>query len=269
MKLTQPLPPRNHFAILEAFSLLYEDLDLQLVESKLIEFICFTFGFDRTAFFFVKHKKNVLQGKQGCGFEPGVIEDIQVELSSGASLAAPLLSGAPLRSEGGKDEAWKRGLNLTNYVLVPIVNRKHAACWEQRNCAKTDCPVYRNKWMHCWLLPDFVCCERQDTSGERRALSCEMCPVYAEKNLASMEGVLLVDNSLSGEPIPEDTVVTLSIIAHAVGRAINNSKLFNRAVHEAINDFLTGLYNRRYFNNRVEEEINRAERYGEPLCLVF
>ncbi len=39
--------------------------------------------------------------------------------------------------------------------------------------------------------------------------------------------------------------------------------------HLAITDPLTGLYNRRYFDEQLEREIGRAIRYGRPLCLVM
>lgn len=44
----------------------------------------------------------------------------------------------------------------------------------------------------------------------------------------------------------------------------------NRHLEElVVRDGLTGLYNHRYFQERTQEEVNRAERYGHPLSLVF
>ncbi|MDR2947524.1 MAG: GGDEF domain-containing protein, partial [Candidatus Adiutrix sp.] len=37
----------------------------------------------------------------------------------------------------------------------------------------------------------------------------------------------------------------------------------------ALTDSLTGLYNRRYFDRRLGEELKRAERYGSPLALIM
>ena len=37
----------------------------------------------------------------------------------------------------------------------------------------------------------------------------------------------------------------------------------------SITDDLTGLFDRRYFYNRLEEEAARAKRYGNPLALVL
>jgi diguanylate cyclase (GGDEF)-like protein len=38
---------------------------------------------------------------------------------------------------------------------------------------------------------------------------------------------------------------------------------------EAIRDFLTGLFNRRHFDGRLDEEIARSHRHGNPLSLIL
>jgi diguanylate cyclase (GGDEF)-like protein len=43
----------------------------------------------------------------------------------------------------------------------------------------------------------------------------------------------------------------------------------SRAEIDAITDSLTGLYNRRYLNERLSEEIDRAGEQGSPLSLLF
>jgi len=42
-----------------------------------------------------------------------------------------------------------------------------------------------------------------------------------------------------------------------------------RAQRLAITDGLTGIYNRRYFEERLEEETRRARRYGRPMSLLM
>jgi len=44
---------------------------------------------------------------------------------------------------------------------------------------------------------------------------------------------------------------------------------FSRAEVEAITDGLTGLYNHRYLHERLDEELERAQRHGEQLALLF
>jgi len=48
----------------------------------------------------------------------------------------------------------------------------------------------------------------------------------------------------------------------------HNAILNNRVQDFAIRDLLTGVYNRRYFNEKIDEEINRARRTHYPLSLV-
>lgn len=45
--------------------------------------------------------------------------------------------------------------------------------------------------------------------------------------------------------------------------------LMEQLKSDAIHDALTGLYNRRYFNLRLEEDLNRSRRYGKPLSLLL
>ena len=67
------------------------------------------------------------------------------------------------------------------------------------------------------------------------------------------------------------------IVANAAGSAIERAHLFEsiQAANDklerlAITDELTGLYNNRYFKNRLRAEFQRAERYGSGLsCLII
>ena len=60
-----------------------------------------------------------------------------------------------------------------------------------------------------------------------RSKLCQTCPVFSSQDANSIEGILLIDNSESKEPIDENTITILSVIAHAVGVAINNSKTYS------------------------------------------
>jgi len=113
------------------------------------------------------------------------------------------------------------------------------------------------------------CCDRNKLTGADKSEQCEICPVFKSHNTNAIEGILLVDNSQSGRPIEEKTISILSVIAHAVGIAINNSKAYSHALREAIHDDLTGLHNRRYFNERLLDEVERAKRYKSDLSLLL
>ena len=66
------------------------------------------------------------------------------------------------------------------------------------------------------------------------------------------------------------------LIANISASALENAILFEsvQAAQEyfeemAVRDGLTGLYNHRFFYDRLEEEFSRADRYATPLSLVF
>jgi diguanylate cyclase (GGDEF)-like protein len=80
---------------------------------------------------------------------------------------------------------------------------------------------------------------------------------------------MLVDNSVSQRPIIPQEVTLLSIVAHAVGGAINNAKVYSRTLKESIHDELTGLYNRRFFNERLLDEVERTRRYGGHFSILI
>ena len=44
---------------------------------------------------------------------------------------------------------------------------------------------------------------------------------------------------------------------------------YEKIQKQAFTDSMTGLYNRRYFENRLSEEILRSDRYGYPVSLIF
>ena len=51
--------------------------------------------------------------------------------------------------------------------------------------------------------------------------------------------------------------------------AIENARLYKRVQAQALTDGLTGLYNHRYFYERLEQEVARARRYGTPVSLLM
>jgi len=54
-----------------------------------------------------------------------------------------------------------------------------------------------------------------------------------------------------------------------IDRARERQRLLAELERLAITDGLTGLYNRRYFEDKLREEENRAERYGTPVTVVM
>lgn len=66
-----------------------------------------------------------------------------------------------------------------------------------------------------------------------------------------------------------DEIEILVIFAHLAAGAIENARLQEKTLNLAVTDKLTGLRNRRYFDQRLAEEIHHAERLGTPLSLLM
>jgi len=61
----------------------------------------------------------------------------------------------------------------------------------------------------------------------------------------------------------------LIIFSRQAALTIENAKLFAKVEEMALKDTLTGLYNRRYFHQILDYELNRAKRYRQSLSLIF
>lgn len=57
--------------------------------------------------------------------------------------------------------------------------------------------------------------------------------------------------------------------ARLTGVALDNLRNYRRASALAVVDGLTGAYNHRHFRERLEEEMDRVERYGDQLSLLM
>ena len=82
-------------------------------------------------------------------------------------------------------------------------------------------------------------------------------------------GILMVDNLLSQQEIPEEQIPLLEAIAGQLSMAIKNARLFQGVEELSITDGLTGLYILRYFKQRLKEELYRAERTHGQLSLMI
>jgi two-component system, cell cycle response regulator len=70
-------------------------------------------------------------------------------------------------------------------------------------------------------------------------------------------------------PFEEEDVHSLQILVRQAETAIENSFLYEEAVRLSLTDGMTGLWNRRNFDLRLESELSRAIRFSEPFAVVF
>ncbi len=86
------------------------------------------------------------------------------------------------------------------------------------------------------------------------------------------DGMIIgVFNAESVQPhaFNDEHVQTLTVIARQAAEVIRSAQLLHETRRLAVTDALTGLFNRRHFNQQLEENVSRAARYDEPLALIF
>ncbi|MFQ5574686.1 MAG: diguanylate cyclase, partial [Terriglobia bacterium] len=81
-------------------------------------------------------------------------------------------------------------------------------------------------------------------------------------------GILYVDDFVPRE-FSSDEVSVLSLLANQATIAIMKAQLLEETQRLAITDGLTEVFNHRYFQDRLAEELRRAERYVHPLSLIL
>ncbi len=91
------------------------------------------------------------------------------------------------------------------------------------------------------------------------------CPVVSEGELL---GVLTVE-SKNENAFSVDDVRLLSILSLQVAVGMRNARMYAEIERLAITDPLTGLYNYRYFYQRLGAELARSQRYHHPLSIIM
>lgn len=84
-------------------------------------------------------------------------------------------------------------------------------------------------------------------------------------------GVVCLADRADGQVFDRRDLTTARALAAAATLALGRARLAARArelAHAAAIEPLTGLFNRRYFETRLDEEIQRARRYGLDMALL-
>ncbi|MGE5443873.1 MAG: diguanylate cyclase [Ignavibacteriales bacterium] len=121
--------------------------------------------------------------------------------------------------------------------------------------------------------------EREEVSPEPRlsskfaGLQKVACPhsfvVIPIKVKGRVWVVFEVDRKTSGGIITLQDKEILDLFSETVGTALERVLVQEELKATLIRDELTGLFNKRYFTNRLSEEYERAKRYGVPLSLCI
>ncbi len=79
----------------------------------------------------------------------------------------------------------------------------------------------------------------------------------------------LVTHSREKNAYGKHAVELYSKVAEHIATAIENALVFQKTLELSYKDPLTHLFNRRYFFDRLEKEVQRASRYGRVLSLLM
>ena len=99
-----------------------------------------------------------------------------------------------------------------------------------------------------------------------KAKSVLCVPIVSKKKTL---GVLEMINKLDGEPFDQDDAELLLKLVDQAAIALERSSLYQKMSDLAVTDDLTKLYNFRYLDRVLDNEIRRSQRYGSTVSLVF
>jgi diguanylate cyclase (GGDEF)-like protein/putative nucleotidyltransferase with HDIG domain len=106
--------------------------------------------------------------------------------------------------------------------------------------------------------------------SERRTLDAAeielFCPMMSKGKLI---GILALSRKQPRGFYSKDDTDLLMTVAHETAVTIENAQLYAQARERANIDELTGLFNHRYFHQRLDEEIARASRFGQVFSLIL
>ena len=120
----------------------------------------------------------------------------------------------------------------------------------------------KKKMLNIGNVPD---CGFYIPSGLAGIQSALAIPILFENRLLG----ILATESYKKHAYGDEDVRLLSILSSQIGVALRNAEMHAELQKKVITDSLTGLFNHRFFIDRLEQEAVRARRYGRPLSLIL
>ncbi len=139
----------------------------------------------------------------------------------------------------------------------------------ERRAVRLDTPEHR-AWLRSLLRND----PGEGAAGgavpealaPRPGHACAVVPMAARGRPV---GLLWLESDGPAETLPRDELQLLHIFADTAAIALENARLYQAMRDLSVRDELTGLYNRRYFQERFRAEWDHATRHGMPLSLLL
>ncbi len=142
-------------------------------------------------------------------------------------------------------------------------------CWKVKGCDNRDCPCYGRENIRCWLVTGTYCGGVVQGRFAQKLESCTQCSVYqeaVERDPINEIG----ENFNSLMWVVKEREDELSEARNKLQANYSELERLHEKVKEAsITDSLTGLRNHGHFQQHLEQEAERANRYRRPLSLVM
>jgi diguanylate cyclase (GGDEF)-like protein len=117
------------------------------------------------------------------------------------------------------------------------------------------------------IVPDYQTWEgRLNESPASPSRGVLAAPLLAGRHLV---GVISISDVSPTRRFSGSDLRLLNMFAQQAAIAVENARLFRETQHLAITDPLTGLFNRRYFFDLAQREIDRAWRYKRQLAVLM
>lgn len=113
------------------------------------------------------------------------------------------------------------------------------------------------------IIPEISTEQVDDILNNKEVKSIIAIPLYTRD---SAFGVFCVFSSR--EELAQSETDFLSMFASQIEMAITIADLFEAVKQQAVTDGLTGLYNRRYFEEYLSKEVTRSNRSGQPFSII-
>ena len=85
----------------------------------------------------------------------------------------------------------------------------------------------------------------------------------------NFKAALCMVSTARANPFPDKDMKMVADLADRVAVVVSHAELFAQVEKQAVTDAMTGLYNRRYFNEQLIKEIDRFQRFGHAFSFII
>jgi len=210
-------------------------------------------GFNRAMLFLVNKNHGLLEGKMGIG--PDTTEEAD---SVWKGIDTQKMKLADLISYYSKDKMAKSKFNcLVESISFPCQDKNSGVLASALLPDKT----------YVYITKDNI--ESIKNDPLLKFFDSKEFAIVPLRSKNDSIGLIVVDNFVTHKSITNDDIRMLKMFANHAAMAIENSQLYEQTLIKAHTDSLTGLWNHGYFQQKIDQLINKAKEETEPLSLVM